>query len=95
MPATWLKMTADRSAAPYDGRTYLLAVPHTVGGSREQLDPDEPYSVYLGRWDKENERWVTTETDDESGRAYLLGSGAPVLYIEYACVAESLGERLH
>lgn len=85
MAIDWQKLPALTAGAPFDGEQVLVAVPNRVGDAWGvdglTLDPDFPFTVYLARWD-DQERWATTETDDDTNGILWLTADQPTFWAE-------------
>lgn len=68
---------------PFDGELVLIVVLRILGSQfGGGVDPSSPRSFYLARWAHGIEQWVTTETDEETGRALLIGFHRSHLWAE-------------
>lgn len=75
MAITWTQMPrAEMAVRPFDGGLVLLAVPTVLGPQfGGGLDPSAPHCFYLAGRDAQSEHWGTTETDEETEGAFLIG----------------------
>jgi hypothetical protein len=93
MAIDWQKLPKFGPGAPFNGQQVLLAVPNRVGDAWGvdglTLDTDFPFTVYLGRWDKEA-GWATTETDEDSDGILRLPPEQPTFWACWTCRTSSL-----
>ena len=86
MGIIWHALRDDFTERPYSGQQVLVAVPHWIGeafgGGGRLLDPDYPYSAYLAHWDRNELKWATTETDEETYGTFWLSSDAPCFWAD-------------
>jgi hypothetical protein len=74
----WKRLPNARARQPYDGSLVLLAVPNQL--TAERIDPEHHYTVHIASWDTDDERWVTNEVDETTGKPRSFPFAEPVLW---------------
>lgn len=78
MAIDWQPVPEPSLKAPFDGDQVLLAIPNWIRDG--ERDPDYPYTLHLGIWDHDENRWATNELNEVTGDIRWLKPADPTFW---------------